>query len=97
MKQEQDFPSVRKRTFLGRRSVTWSRRREELLITQMEQMWTQNKQKKWCRVELRQWMCRISDMKKKTAAKDVRICISQKLERGMFLSLWVTWSLGIIA
>lgn len=53
--------------------------------------------KKWCRVELRQWMCRISDMKKKTAAKDVRICISQKLERGMFLSLWVTWSLGIIA
>lgn len=24
-----------------------------------------NQKKKWCRVELRQWMCRISDMKKK--------------------------------
>lgn len=95
IKQEQDFPSVRKRTFLGRRSVTWSRRREELLITQMEQMWKQNK-KKCSRVELRQWMCRISDIKKKTAAKDVTIWISHKLERGMFLSLWVTWSLGII-
>lgn len=35
-------------------------------------------------------------LKKKTAAKDVRICVSQKLERGMFPSLWVTWSLGII-
>lgn len=56
----------------------------------------ETKQKKCSRVELRQWMCRISDIKKKTAAKDVTICISQKLERGMFLSLWVTWSLGII-
>lgn len=65
IKQEEDFPSVRKRTFLGRPSVTWSRRREELFITQMEQMWTQNKKEKWCRVELRQWMCRISDIKKK--------------------------------
>lgn len=56
----------------------------------------ETKQKKCSRVELRQWMCRISDIKKKTAAKDVTIWISQKLERGMFLSLWVTWSLGII-